>query len=639
MGKLGDLFVRLGLKSDGYKKGIADAKKETKSFGDSLGKMKAGAAAVWAVIGAAVIKFGQDFIGATNKVGDAWEATMANIKAQYQTVLAEMTNYKPDFSSFRNFFKNEWKWIKETIFNAKEAGDAASEMTKSFDQQFELTQSIRIQRGAIQQELNELYAKMRDTTLDAGSRQAAAEQYKALLKPLADAEIAVYKDMLNNAVTAWTAGTGLNRTQDEIIEFFTNIGTHADQMKAKYADIANVFDNKKGDKQNIVIYDVLAKYQDASNQMSNVDKEMARTTNSIKENIKKSLEDIANAVKEYGSADIPIELKASLSFNTEKIGNLQAQVKGYEDQIKSALDGYKIILTELSDAGVLQRSEQDINNFLNNIVDNTNDMLAKYPDIAAFFTKSSAEIKEALSSAEIKEIKIPDVDITPIVDLILEYHKASDEITTVGNTIANVNRRISQSMADLDIDIEMDLDIEELDFSELDAEIKAFADSWHEECMKIANMNQMLEQSLISSFSNGMQAFTDFIMGVEGASAEQVLAAFIQPLADTMKQMGEMFMAEGIAMAAFKDSIKNPYALIAAGAALIAVSSVVSSGLAKLTANPAGGTSASSASAAGSSTSGKVETFEQDITVHVVGTISGNNIVLAGQKTLNKWNR
>lgn len=491
MGKLGDLFVRLGLKSDGYKKGMKDAKKETQDFGAKLKSMKAGALAVWAAIGTAVIKFGKDFIGATNKVGDAWEATMANLKAQYHTVLAEMTNYKPDFSSFRNFFKNEWKWIKKTIFNAKEAGDAAAEMTKSFDQQFELTQSIRIQRSAIQQELNELYAKMRDTTLYAGSRQAAAEQYKALLKPLADAEIAVYKDMLNNAVTAWTAGTGLNRTQDEIIEFFTNIGTHADQMKAKYADIANVFDNKKGDNQNIVIYDVLAKYQDASNQMSNVDREMARTTNSIKANIKKSLEDIKNAVQEYGQ----------------------------------------------------------------------------------------------------------------------------EELT---------------------FDLELDIDVEELDFSELDAEIKAFADSWHEECMKIANMNQMLEQSLISSFSNGMQAFTDFMMGVEGASAEQVLAAFIQPLADTMKQMGEMFMAEGIAMVAFKDSIKNPTALIAAGAALIAVSSVVSSGLAKLTANPAGGTAASSA---GSSTSGKVEKIEQDITVHVVGTISGSDIVLAGSKTLNKWSR
>ena len=41
MGKLGDLWVRLGLKSDDYKKGIDKAKKETKGFGSTLANMKA----------------------------------------------------------------------------------------------------------------------------------------------------------------------------------------------------------------------------------------------------------------------------------------------------------------------------------------------------------------------------------------------------------------------------------------------------------------------------------------------------------------------------------------------------------------------------------------------------------------------
>ena len=52
MGKIGDLFVRLGLKSDDFKKGIKDAKKETQGFGKTLSNMKAGALAVWATIGA-----------------------------------------------------------------------------------------------------------------------------------------------------------------------------------------------------------------------------------------------------------------------------------------------------------------------------------------------------------------------------------------------------------------------------------------------------------------------------------------------------------------------------------------------------------------------------------------------------------
>ena len=46
------MWVRLGLKSDDYKKGIDKAKKETKGFGSTLANMKAGALAVWAAIGA-----------------------------------------------------------------------------------------------------------------------------------------------------------------------------------------------------------------------------------------------------------------------------------------------------------------------------------------------------------------------------------------------------------------------------------------------------------------------------------------------------------------------------------------------------------------------------------------------------------
>ena len=50
MGKIGDLFVRLGLKSDGFKKGMQDAKKETQGFGNTLKNMKAGAVASMVIV-------------------------------------------------------------------------------------------------------------------------------------------------------------------------------------------------------------------------------------------------------------------------------------------------------------------------------------------------------------------------------------------------------------------------------------------------------------------------------------------------------------------------------------------------------------------------------------------------------------
>lgn len=504
MGKIGDLFVRLGLKSDGFKQGMQDAKKETQDFGSKLGQLKAGALAVWAAIGAGVTKIATDIAHATNQMGDMWAQRMSSMKASYHSLISEMAAKSKDSKGgFLRFFNlTDTSANQKLGANAKAAGEAAVEMVKAFDAEFELLNSVKLQKQAVQQELNDLYTKMRDTTLSNADRQAAADRYKAILQPIADAEVATYSNMMQMAMKAWQAGTDLEReySTEEMTEFFSKIGTEYDKMAEKFPYLMRVYETRKGDENNQLIFDIVSKYQQAANQMSDVDRQLSRTTNSIKANIKRELEDIAAAVKEYGQEDLNLDLE-------------------------------------------------------------------------------------------------------------------------------------------LDIDLSLDEADIEAEMAAVDEYIKNFADSWNEECLRIRDMNLMLEDSIISSFSNGMQALTDFMLGVENASAEQVLAAFIQPLADTMKQMGEMFIAEGIAMSAFKNSIKNPTALIAAGAALIAVSSLVSSGLAKLTANPGGGTSASSGAGNTGVSAGGIETYEQEITVHVVGEISGDKIVLAGQKTLNKWSR
>lgn len=488
MGKIGDLFVRLGLKSDDYKKGMNEAKKETEGFGKKLGNMKAGALAVWAAIGTAVTQFAKDMIRSSNAMSDAWDRSMNKMKASYHNLIVGLKNANPSGKAAGSL-KEAWSMVKGIFGNAKEAGDAAAEMTKAFDAEFELTHSIRLQRGAIQQELNELYTMMRDTTLSPGDRQAAAAKYKELLQPLADAEVAVYGDMVSKAIDAWQAGTGLNRSKEDIIDFFKNYGTNPQGMTAKYADIANVYENFKGDAQNIVIFDVLAKYQEAANMMSNVDRELARTSNSIKATIQRDLESIADAVKQYGQED-------------------------------------------------------------------------------------------------------------------------------------------------LKLDLEIDIDVDEEGMELADAMLQQLIDNLQEDQARIRDLNRMITDSFVQGFADSVQAVTDAAFGIEGAGFEQALAAFVKPIANMMKQMGELFMAEGLAELQLITG--TPAQKIAAGAALVAIGSAIASGLTKLSSTVGG---ASAAGAASSTPTDRVETYEQDITVHVVGTISGNDIVLAGQKTLNKWSR
>lgn len=166
-----------------------------------------------------------------------------------------------------------------------------------------------------------------------------------------------------------------------------------------------------------------------------------------------------------------------------------------------------------------------------------------------------------------------------------------------------------------------------------------------EEAMRLQGItdeiNRQLNDAIVNSLSGATQALTECIMGIEGADASQVLAALVQPFAQTAINLGEMLLATGLGITAFKESLKTlqgPVA-IAAGLGLIALGSAMASGIRAL-----GGASSASAStgsydSASSSGSRGIETYEQEITVHVVGEIAGDKIVLAGQKTLNKWNR
>ena len=154
-------------------------------------------------------------------------------------------------------------------------------------------------------------------------------------------------------------------------------------------------------------------------------------------------------------------------------------------------------------------------------------------------------------------------------------------------------------------------------------------------------INSQFNDAVVGSLSGATQALANCIMGIEGADASQVLAALLQPFAQTMISLGEILLAEGTAIEVFKTSLSslNGIAAIGAGIGLIALGSALAAGIKAL-----GGASSSSASASGydsasSSGSRGIETYEQEITVHVVGEIAGDKIVLAGQKTLNKWNR
>lgn len=193
MGKIGDIWVRLGLKKEGYTQGINEAKKETQGFGASLGKMKAGALAVWAAIGTTVVAFGKQMISATNRIGDAWNHSMVQMKAGWDVFLQSLSN---------------WNW-DNFIGRIRESAAAAKELQGILDNAYENQNSIRLQRAEMAPLLSELEIAIRDIGRTDEERLAAANQYRQLIEGLYQQDIAQKTEEASAQVRTWIAGTPL----------------------------------------------------------------------------------------------------------------------------------------------------------------------------------------------------------------------------------------------------------------------------------------------------------------------------------------------------------------------------------------------------------------------------------------------
>lgn len=544
MGKISDIWVRLGLKKEGFDKGMDDAAKKTEGVGASFGKMKAAALAVWAAIGTAVVKFAQDLIASTNRMGDAWAVFTSQSKAAWDTFLSAVSSW--DFS---NFFGR-----------LKEATMEAAEFAKAMDAAFEINNSIALQRAAMSKELAALRVVMQDATKPFDERIKAGEEYLAKISPIYDQIVAEAKRMEDAHLGKWLAGAGLGdgqQVRDDLRKFLVEIGKNTDMLA------------------------LLQQYSDAQ----------------------RTIDKGANA----------------LGSNYGKVTQAYKDRNAIAKVIAEMQEGYSTDLIAMFRAYNDMRGDKDTAPLVQAMIDAYNASAAKDNETREIQSVVNGLINQQTTKAIADAAKNAPKDLS----------------TGLQKDLNAFIKDMSQSLDKVELGIEVNDD----DLAAVDELLNSITDGYFAAQNHIIDFNnaiaQSIEDTLVSSMYNGLQAITDMIFGLEGADMKNVLAAFIAPLGDTMKQMGAMIMSEGIAMTAFKKSFTNPAAAIAAGAALIAVGSAVSSGLQRLTANPGGGTGYSS----GASASAGVQNYESEMTIYVEGRISGNDIVLSGNKTLNKWRR
>lgn len=541
MGKLGDLIVRLQLKPDDYKKGLKQAEKDTKGFSATLSKIKGAGVAVWAAIGASVISFGKQLITSSQRIGDAWNRMTSQIKGGWDVFVQSVAS---------------WNW-DNFIGRIKEATVAAKALTNALDAEFEISNSIKLQKAAMAEELAELEVLARDQTKSYEERADAAQKYLDKVKQLYDQELMLAKRLEDAQLGKFLAGSGLQDTEQvrqDLRKFLVDIG----KMPTLLDDLA------------------------------------------AKSSAQKTIDRGANA----------------LGSNYKKVNAAYDVRNQMHNKLKDIQSGYQTDLVALFRAYNDMRGDEDAKPLV--------DAMIRAGEAAGAFNRETKRMQSALNTSLAQINKQGEEQV--VADVV-EVERIMEPLAKLPTMIAPA---LQMNLPDIIPDDWLTRNREKIDAAVAEAmRLQQITDE----------INRQFNDAVVSSLSGATQALTECLMGIEGADASQVLAALLQPFAQTMISLGEILLATGLSIEVFKTSLIDLQGAkaIATGISLIALGSAMSAGIRALAGTSSQATSAGGAVSASSNRG--VETYKQEITVHVVGEIAGDKIVLAGQKTLNKWNR
>lgn len=172
-----------------------------------------------------------------------------------------------------------------------------------------------------------------------------------------------------------------------------------------------------------------------------------------------------------------------------------------------------------------------------------------------------------------------------------------------------------------------------------------------EQAAEVDQVANSIHQTITNTMVSGFQALADGLAGISDMDAGQAIASLLKPLADVAITAGTIIMTTGEAIEGLKKSLFgfNGISAIAAGAILVGIGVAARAGLSAIASS--GGSSGSSSYSpntsfsGGSSYSGVSSQYgyasyrAQSVDVNVTGRISGQDIVLASDKYLKNKSR
>ena len=578
MGKIGDLWVKLGLKKDEYSKGMKEAGNEADGFLGRLKNLKTGATAIWVAIGAAVAKFAKDAISMTQKWGDQWNQTMAGIKGAYSAFVRQISSGE----GWNNLFAN-----------MREAYRVSKEVAAALDEIFERKTSFSYQEAETEKQIAQLQLIARDSSKSEAERIAANKKIIELTNQLGDAKKAIYTDEAAAQRKLFASQTHLN---DEQIDFLVKeynqnrevINQAREYLKQK-KELSKVggtgfFTESVGP-----IPSPVAKQQPISPELEKLERETPQ-----------AIKDIAALTQAYDKANDAL---------VKGMADAEVAVIRIDTETMHAQTRATAMLGTLTNAG-------------NAVADSGAEQAQRILQRAQDSAKSEVQILNEKYLEEKALLQKFGLETTALTE---EWSR-------------NTNALIRQAL-DVDLD-KVDLSGIEIEMPEIDDdEFQVNLEKLLDDMERAQEFAQEFKETLAAGIGDAVQELADQFMGLKDINPGSVISALLTPLADMAVKEGEILIAQGIGIEACKKALEslNGIAAIAAGTALVAIGSAAKAGLKSLAGGAARTTTSSVASSSSSFNNGVEDRTE--ITIYVRGKLDGGDIVLSGEKTINKWDR
>ena len=584
MSKIGDLFVRLGLKKDDFEKGLKDVGGKLEGFLTKIKSFGGIMTTVMAAAAAAVTKFAKDAVAMTQRWGDEWAITMAGIQGAYQAFVRQISSG----DGWTNLFAN-----------MREAARVARETAAALDEIFERKMSYNYEEAETERQIAQLQLIMRDSSKSDAERKAAAEEIIALEEKLGN----IKRDIAQQEATAYRnsfkSQTQLNDEQIDFLlkEYNTNRGiinqgrAYLEERRQYEKDIARLNTSMTGAGASAGV-----RAREALQQ--------------LEDNTSQAVKDVAALIKDYDKSSD--ELVANLVNAEVAVINVDTAVAKAQTRATSMLGSLS------GDKGGSTGADPDA-------------------------TRAAAVLKRAQDSAK-KEVQLLYEKYQTEKDLLERYGLDTTALTE--EYFRNLQKIMEKGLDDAFKPIEdmepIEVEPIEINWEGIDAELEEWITHFNSQLKTAEQITEGFRSAVVGGFSDACQELMGQLMGLDEVNSGAVVKALLTPLADMAIRAGEIILTTGEAVEALKAALTSIIAgplAIAAGLALIAVGSAAKAGLAAIAKGGSATTAVAASGYSGSTGAGGTQSIETELTIYVEGRLSGEDIVLAGQRTLNNWGR